>query len=134
MPEEIRSLDLTRPIDAQAIDAGFAYRGVHLRGPLPDDVTYVHDCPVGPYRTVHLVSRVGDQSVAVLYVPGQHAGAAHDFHRDGWHGRVVPLQHGLLVVLSYRIGKHPFNAVADTVAQDWRIAIDGLGEQRVSQL
>lgn len=134
MPEEIHSLDLTRPVDAQAITGGFTYRGVHLHGPLPDDVTYVNDCPVGPYRTVHLVSRVDDVSVAVLYVPGQHARTARDFHRDGWRGRVVPLQHGLLVLLTDRTGKRPFNAVADTVAQDWRVAIDGLGEQRVGQL
>lgn len=134
MPEEIQSLDLTRPIAAQAIEAGFAARGLQLQGPLPTGVTYVHDCPVGPYRTVHLVSRVGDTSVAVLYVPGKQGGAAHDFHRGDWRGRVVQLQHGQLVMLTDQSGKQPFDAVANTVAQDWRVAIDGLGGPRVSEL
>ncbi|HWU76040.1 MAG TPA: DUF3379 family protein [Rhodanobacter sp.] len=134
MPDEIHSLDLTRPIDAQAIAAGFAGRGLHLRGPLPDNVTYVHDCPVGPYRTVHLVSRIDDTSMAVLYVPGKRADAAHDFHRGRWHGRIVPLQSGVLVMLTDRTGKHSFDGMADIVAQDWRVAIDGLGNAQVGQL
>ncbi len=134
MPEEIHSLDLTQPITAQAIEAGFAARGQSLQGPLPTDVTYVHDCPVGPYLTVHLVSRVGDTSVAVLYVPGKQGGTGRDFHRGDWRGRVVQLQHGQLVMLTDQRGKQPFDAVASTVAQDWRVAIDGLGGPRVSQL
>jgi hypothetical protein len=134
MPDEIHSLDLTRPIGAPAINEGFAVRGLHLRGPLPGDVTYVHDCPVGPYLTVHLVSRVDNTSVAVLYVPGEHTGAVRDFDRDGWHGRIVPLQHGRLVLLTDRAGRQSFNRVADTVSQDWRVAIDGLGGPRISEL
>ena len=134
MPEEIRSLDLTRPIGAQAINEGFAARGLRLRGPLPGDVTYVHDCPVGRYLTVHLVSRVDDTSVAVLYVPGEHTGAMRDFDRGGWHGRIVPLQHGRLVLLTDRASRQSFDRVADTVSQDWRVAIDGLDGPRVSEL
>lgn len=134
MPHEIRSLNLTQPIGAPAIAAGFAGRGLHLRGPLPDNVTYVHDCPVGPYHTVHLVSRVDGTSVAVLYVPGQRAAAMQDFHRRGWHGRVVPLQSGILVMLTDRADQRSFDRVADTVAQDWRVAIDGLGGTQVGQL
>lgn len=134
MPEEIHSLELTRPISAQAIEAGFAGRGLQLQGPLPSDVTYVHDCPVGPYLTVHLVSRVGDTSVAVLYVPGKQGGAAYDFHRGDWRGRVVQLQRGQLVMLTDQSGKQSFDTVATTVAQDWRVAIDGLAGPRVTEL
>ena len=134
MPHEIRSLDLTRPIGAAAIAAGFAGRGLHLRGPLPDNVTYVQDCPVGPYHLVHLVSRVDGTPVAVLYVPGQRATATQDFHRGGWHGRVVPLQSGVLVMLTDRVGQRSFDRVADSVTQDWRVAIDGLGGVRIGQL
>lgn len=134
MPEEIHSLDLTRPISAQAINKGFAVRGLHLRGPLPGDVTYVHDCPVGPYLTVHLVSRVDNTSVAVLYVPGEHAGVMRNFDRDGWRGRIVPLQHGRLVLLTDRANRQTFDRVATTVSRDWRVAIDGLGGPRVTEL
>ncbi|WP_426661825.1 DUF3379 family protein [Rhodanobacter aciditrophus] len=123
MPGEIHSLDLVRPVTAQAVAAGFADRGVQLRGPLPAGVTYVHDCPVGPYKTVHLVSRVDNMPVAVLYVPGKQVARARDFHRDGWQGRIVPLQHGTLVMLTDRQGARPF----DAVAQGWRVAIDGMG-------
>jgi len=128
MPGEIRSLDLVRPIGAPAIAAGFADRGVRLRGPAPADVTYVHDCPVGPYKTVHLVSRVDGTPVAVLYLPHKQVARARDFHRDGWHGRIVPLAHGTLVMLTDRGGARPF----DAVARDWRVAIDGEGDARVA--
>jgi len=123
MPGEIRSLDLTRPIGAPAIKAGFADRGVTLRGPTPADVTYVHDCPVGPYKTVHLVSRVDGMPVAVLYVPGKRVAKASDFHRGSWRGRIVPLDHGALVMLTNRAGTPDFGAVAT----GWRAAIDGMG-------
>ena len=96
--------------------------------PLPSGVTYVHDCPVGPYKTVHLVSRVDDMPVAVLYVPGKQVLEARDFQRGGWHGRIVPLQRGTLVMLTDRQGARPF----DTVAQGWRLAIDGSGAARVA--
>jgi hypothetical protein len=122
MPDEIHSLDLVQPVGAPAIAAGFADRGVSLRGPAPADVTYVHDCPVGPYKTVHLVSRVGGTPVAVLYLPHKQVAKASDFQRDGWHGRIVPLQHGTLVMLTDRSGARPF----DAVARDWRVAIDGV--------
>jgi len=128
MPGEIHSLDLNQPISEAAIAAGFAVRGVNLRGPVPADVTYVHDCPVGPYKTVHLVSRVDGTPVAVLYLPHKQIAQARDFHRDGWHGRIVPLAHGTLVMLTDRGGARPF----DAVARDWRVAIDGEGDARVA--
>ena len=121
MPGEIHSLDLVQPIDAPAIAAGFTARGVALRGPAPADVTYVHDCPVGPYKTVHLVNRLDGTPVAVLYLPHKQVARTRDFHRDGWHGRIVPLEHGTLVMLTNRAGAAHF----DAVAQGWRAAIDG---------
>ena len=129
-PPESHAMDYRPPISAQAIEAGFADRGVQLRGPLPAGVTYVHDCPVGPYKTVHLVSRVDDMPVAVLYVPGKQEPKTRDFHRDGWHGRIVPLQHGTLVMLTNRQGARPF----DAIAQGWRLAIDGSGDARVADV
>ena len=129
MPEEIATLDLTRTIPAQAVLAGFAKRHIDLPGALPNDTTYVQDCLVGSYKTVHLVSRVDGQSVAVLYFPNTHA-SRKDFRRNGWRGREVPLANGTLVMLSDRDGPHPF----DAVEQGWRTAIDGPSEQRLSSL
>jgi len=128
MPGEIHSLDLNQPISEAAIAAGFAVRGVSLRGPAPADVTYVHDCPVGPYKTVHLVSRVDGTPVAVLYLPHKQVPQARDFRRDGWHGRIVPLTHGTLVMLTDRGGAPHF----DAVARGWRMAIDGVGGAQVA--
>ena len=129
MPGEIHSLDLNQPISEVAIAAGFADRGVSLRGSAPADVTYVHDCPVGPYKTVHLVSRIDGTPVAVLYFPNAHA-SRKDFRRNGWRGREVPLANGTLVMLTDRGGPHPF----DAIEQGWRAAIDGPAEQRLSSL
>ena len=129
MPGEIHSLDLSQPISDAAIAAGFAVRGVTLRGPAPADVTYVHDCPVGPYKTVHLVSRVAGTPVAVLYLPHKQVAQARDFHRDGWHGRIVPLQHGTLVMLTDRASAPHF----DAVALGWRVAIDGVGGAQTAE-
>lgn len=130
MPGEIGALDLTRPLAPAPVAAAFAARRATLRGPLPQDTTYVHDCDVGPYHTVHLVSRPDGQPVVVLYVPGQQTAARRDFQRDGWLGREVPLEHGTLVMLTNRADRHPF----DTVEQGWRVAIDGLGDSRIGEL
>ncbi|HET8898446.1 MAG TPA: DUF3379 family protein [Rhodanobacteraceae bacterium] len=129
MPNEYATLALAQPISAQAIEAGFAGRGLALAGPVPTDVTYVHDCPVGPYKTVHLVSRVDGMSVAVLYVPDKMLSKQRDFHRGDWRGRLVPLARGTLVMLTDRTGAPPF----DAVARDWRMAIDGVGAEQTAQ-
>jgi hypothetical protein len=129
MPEEIASFGLKKAIANGAVVAGFAVRHVVLKGSLPNDTTYVHDCPVGPYAVVHLVSRVDDQPVAVLYFPNKQA-ARKDFARQGWHGREVPLAQGTLVMLTDRGDSHPF----DAIERAWRVAIDGPSDQRVTEL
>jgi hypothetical protein len=120
-PEERFSLDLTRPISRQAVDKGFAGRGVALRGPMPADTTYVHDCQVGPYRAVHLVTRADGAPVVVLYVPGHHVHGERDFRRDGWQGREIATRDGTLVLLSNQPNTDTFTRLG--VA--WRDAIDG---------
>lgn len=130
MPGEIDALQLTRPLAPTAVAAAFSARRAALRGPLPQDTTYVHDCDVGPYHMVHLVSRPDGQPVVVLYVPEKQAPARRDFQRGGWLGREVPLEHGTLVMLTNRADRRPF----DGVEQGWRVAIDGLGDNRVGAL
>jgi hypothetical protein len=130
MPGEIGALALTRPLAPAPVAAAFAERHAALRGPLPQDTTYVHVCDVGPFQAVHLVSRPDGQPVVVLYVPARQSAARRDFRRDGWFGREVPLEHGTLVMLANRQDRSSF----DTVEQGWRVAIDGLGERRVTRL
>jgi hypothetical protein len=130
MPGEIGALALTRPLAPGPVATIFAERRAALRGPLPADTTYVHACDVGPYPTVHLVSRPDGQPVVVLYVPAKQTRNRRDFQRDGWLGREVPLEHGTLVMLTDRTDRHAF----DAVEQGWRVAIDGLGDSRVGEL
>ena len=130
MPEEIGSLQLTRPLAAAPVAAAFAARHAALRGPLPADTTYVHVCDVGPFHTVHLVNRPDGQPVVVLYVPARQTATRRTFQRDGWFGREVPLRHGTLVMLA----NHKDRGSFDAVEQGWRVAIDGLGERRISEL
>jgi hypothetical protein len=113
------SLALTQPISVAAVDAGFAGRGLALRGPVPADVTYVHDCDVGPYKAVHLVMRMDGMPVTVLYFPNKRDVPRKDFVRGGWHGREVPTSDGAMVLLADNA--RPF----DVVEAAWRAAIDG---------
>ena len=119
LPGEAFALGLKQPIPVSAIEQGFINRGVRLAASPPPDVTYVHDCPVGPYRTVHLVMQRGGLPVTVIYVVG-HRNRAHDrFERAGWHGTVVPLHGGTLVAMA----ANP-ELLAGAV-RDWRRSLDG---------
>lgn len=121
MPEEIASLDLTRPLSHSAVADGFAGQGVNLRGQVPFGTTYVHDCMVGPYRAVHLVTRRDHEPVVVLYLPRHPVKSMRQFQRQGWIGREQPLGQGSLVVLTNRGSARPF----DAVAREWSQAIQG---------
>ncbi|MDR6937555.1 MULTISPECIES: DUF3379 family protein [unclassified Luteibacter] len=121
MPGELDALDLTRPMTDAQVDAGFEGRGARLKGPAPAGVTYVHDCWVGPYRAVHLVTRMNDEPVVALYMPGTMTAGDSDFHRDGWDGREMALSGGTLVVLAQGASRRTM----DAVARGWRDAIEG---------
>lgn len=98
LPIESFALARTQPFSDAALRDVFAHRGVTLQN-IPHDVVYAHDCQVGPYRTVHLVFRVGDQPVTALYFVNRPLRHARDFHRDGWQGREVPMGSGTLLLL-----------------------------------
>ena len=119
LPGEAFALGLRQPIPVSAIEQGFINRGVRLAASPPRDVTYVHDCPVGPYRTVHLVMQRGGLPVTVIYVVG-HRNRGHDrFERAGWHGTVVPLRAGTLVAMA----ANP--ELLSAAVRDWRLSLDG---------
>jgi hypothetical protein len=126
---EMDSLALTAAVPHGNIEAGFAARGVSLHGPLPRDVTYVHDCWVGGERAVHLVTHDGREPMVVLYLPGKKITAREDFSREGWTGREVPTHDGALVLLSR--GARPGDL--DAAEGGWMQAIDGLGGNLLSE-
>ncbi|MBB3226684.1 hypothetical protein FHW69_001274 [Luteibacter sp. Sphag1AF] len=123
MPKEISALALTAAIPDSMVTEGFAERGTTMRGPMPLHVTYVHDCQVGPYRAVHVVSRVDGQPVVALYMPGKMTDKPEHFSRGGWTGREIPLNDGTLVVLA----QHASPDALDQAEAGWRMAIDGPG-------
>jgi hypothetical protein len=130
MPEEIDSLNLTQPMTDAQVEAGFVGRATRLKGPAPVGVTYVHDCTVGPYPAVHAVSRMNDEPVVALYVPGKMIDKSVDFHRDGWDGRQVALSRGTLVVMAQGASRRTMAAVE----RGWRDAIEGPAGPHVGQI
>ena len=96
---EAFALARTQPLPDAEVRAGFAGRGVALRA-MPRGAVFVHDCPVGPYRTVHMVFREGDEPVTALYFVDHAVAHARDFHREGWQGREIPLGRGTLLLLA----------------------------------
>lgn len=98
LPGEASALAMTQPLDEAQLAPAFAARGLALRG-MPQGAVYVHDCPVGPYRTVHLVFRIGDEPITAIYFVDRAIAQSRDFHRNGWQGREMPLGRGTLLLL-----------------------------------
>jgi hypothetical protein len=130
MPGEMGALSLTRPMTDAQVEAGFFGRATRLKGPAPAGVTYVHDCTVGPYPAVHVVTRMDDEPVVALYMPGKMTDKTTDFRRDGWEGRQVALSGGTLVVMAQGASRHTLMAVE----RGWRAAIEGPAAPTVGQI
>jgi len=130
MPGEMDALAMTRPITDAQIEAGFVGRATRLRGPAPAGVTYVHDCTVGPYPAVHLVTRMNDEPVVALYMPAMKTDSSEEFHRDGWDGRQIALAGGTLVVMAQGASR----GTMDAVARGWQQAIEGPAAPVVGQI
>jgi len=116
--EERTALNLRAPVPSDDVDRAFADRGVHLAS-VPADISYVQECPVGGYRTVHMVMPRNDQPVSVVYVTHYKAPGVTNFERGTARGREVPIADGTLVMLSEN------TASFDTLEHAWRDAIEG---------
>jgi hypothetical protein len=116
--EERPALELRAPVPSDQVDRAFAERGVHLAS-VPDGISYVHKCPVGDYRTVHMVMPRNQQAVSVLYVTQYHAPGVTNFERGALRGREVPIADGTLVMLSENA------ASFDALEHAWRDALEG---------
>ena len=105
-------------------------RASHLKGPAPADVTYVHDCTIGSYPAVHAVTRMNDEPVVALYMPGKMLDRSDEFHRDGWDGRQIRLSGGTLVVMAQGASRKTM----DAVVRGWRSAIEGPEPAAIGQI
>ncbi len=95
---EAWSLASTRPVSEADLRENFAARGLTLRAP-PAGAVFVRDCDLGPYRTVHLVFRIGGEAVTAMYFVDRPVAGAREFKRNGWQGREVPMGQGTLLLL-----------------------------------
>ena len=108
----------TTPVPAAAVERAFANRGVALQS-VPDGVTYVHECPVGDYRSVHMVMPEHGAPVSVLYIVDHRTTVSGDFRRAALRGREVPVADGTLVLLAQADDRF------DAIERSWRNAIEG---------
>ena len=114
--EEAPALAYTAPVAADAVRKAFAKRGVAL-AQVPADISYVACCPVGKYKSVHMVMPRTNGPVTVMYLVDDHSGRTRDFAHAGWLGRSVPLAHGTLVMIGHDPGQF------DQVQQVWSAAL-----------
>jgi hypothetical protein len=119
--EERPALALRTPVPSSEVASAFAERGVRLAS-VPPDVSYVQKCPVGSYKTVHMVMPRDDEGVGVVYVTHYRAPGVANFERDGMQGREVPIGEGTLVMVAQNA--QPF----DGLEHVWRDAIEGSAE------
>jgi hypothetical protein len=116
--EEREALDLRAPLPSAEVSRAFADRGVTLAS-VPPDVSYVQKCPVGGYKTVHMVMPRDNEAVSVIYVTKYRAKGVTTFERQGLHGREVPIADGTLVMVA--VNTAPF----DGLEHAWRDALQG---------
>lgn len=97
----------------------FDARGVHLAAALPPGISYAAPCPMGPYKTVHMVMPEADGPVTVFYLAGDRVAERSAFHDQQWQGRKVPMGAGTLVL----VAQH--GTLFDALEQSWRHSIEG---------
>lgn len=120
----VSAVDSDSAVPKQSIMDAFAERGVKLAS-VPDGINYVHKCPAGPYKTVHMVMPEHGVPVSVVYVVDKPSTQRVDFSHDGMHGREVPLGKGSLVMWAKT------NADFDSIESSWNsvmgesIALEG---------
>ena len=114
--EEVAALKTTTTVSDDAVIAAFAKRGIALHR-VPAGVGYVAPCPVGKYRTVHMVMPGADGPTTVIYAVNSSSAARENFQRDGWQGRSVPIGDGTLIILAQK------STGFDHVESEWRSAL-----------
>ncbi|HKE47888.1 MAG TPA: DUF3379 family protein [Rhodanobacteraceae bacterium] len=119
--EERDALKTHDPVPSAEVDKAFADRGVHLAS-VPAGISYVHKCPVGDFRTVHMVMPRDDNPVSVIYVPRYHAPGVTNFERGALRGREVPIADGTLVM----VGESATGF--DSIEHAWRDALQGTAQ------
>jgi hypothetical protein len=116
MNHEAEALGMTKPVSDSDVRKAFAERGIVLNK-VPADISFVYCCPVGRYKSVHMVMPQNDGPVTVLYLTDDNREAHKDFTQSGWSGRSVPMAHGTLVMLGHDASHF------DQIENVWRTAL-----------
>lgn len=119
--EEPQAFAATAAMPAERVRAGFAVRGINLHE-VPDGISFVNDCRVGPYHTVHMVMRTDAEPVVVFYVANRRTPHMREFRQGNWQGRELPLAGGTLLMLAS--DAQPFPAIEHV----WHDALEGRAE------
>ncbi|MBS0571041.1 MAG: DUF3379 family protein [Proteobacteria bacterium] len=114
--DEAPALALTAPVTDAAVRTAFTQRGVEL-AQVPADISYVQCCPVGKFKSVHMVMPRANGPVTVMYLVDDHDSRASDFAHAGWVGRSVPMAHGTLVLIGHDASQF------DQVQHTWQVAL-----------
>lgn len=108
--------DLVDSLPPERVMEAFAERGVKLAS-VPAGVDYVHKCPAGPYRTVHMVMPEAEGPVTVVYVVDAPPAPGSSFRSGRNFGREVRMEQGSLVMIG------PSDRHFDAIALSWRDAL-----------
>jgi hypothetical protein len=106
-------------LPADTVQQRFDKRGVRLAAALPPGISYVSACPIGPYKSVHMVMPEQEGPVTVIYIADHRERQRDDFQHGVWQGRSVPMGQGTLVMVAQN--GHMF----DALEQSWRHTIEG---------
>lgn len=117
--EEPESFASNEPLAVPAVMQWFDKRKVHLVEALPPGISYAAPCPMGPYKTVHMVMPQADGPVTVFYLAGDRMSARGDFRQAQWVGRNVPMGEGTLVLVAHN------SKMFDALEQSWRHTVEG---------
>lgn len=118
-PDESNALAMVAPVPQAEVERAFADRGVKLAD-VPPEVAYVSECPIGRWRSVHMVSAGSGGPVSVVYIVRDRAAKPSGFHRAGLVAREVPMADGTLFMLA------DSDARFDALEHAWRNALEGL--------
>lgn len=117
-PHERDALRRQAPLPDSMVRHAFTDRGVQLAS-VPTGISYVNECPVGDYRTVHMVMPRNGEPVSVVYVVQHRVAGSKDFSNAGLKGREVPIAEGTLVMLAQNTDSF------GVLEHSWRDALEG---------
>ncbi|HEU4665521.1 MAG TPA: DUF3379 family protein [Dokdonella sp.] len=118
-PDEHAALAMVTPVPQALVERAFADRGVKLAD-VPPEVAYVAECPIGRWRSVHMVSAGAGGPVSVVYIVRDRSSKASSFRRAGLVAREVPMADGTLFMLAETDTRF------DALEHAWRNALEGL--------